>query len=103
ELQITSQLGSCDLTGDLALQIAVQSSPGAGRPPMSVTLVLDTSGSMDGEPMELQRAAVRAIASTLIEGDLVSAVTWSDDQTPLFSGHVVSGPDDATLLALADG
>lgn len=103
KLAITSQLGSCDLSDDLALQIAVQSSPSTGRPPMNVTLVLDTSGSMDGEPMELQRAAVRALTSTLIEGDVVSAVTWSDNQTPIFAGHVVSGPDDATLLALADG
>ncbi|WP_438038055.1 vWA domain-containing protein [Sorangium sp. So ce128] len=102
ELSIVSQLGSCVLTGDLALQIAVQSSRApAAREPMTITLVLDTSGSMSGEPIELERAAVRAIASTLIEGDVVNAVTWNTGQSPVLEGHVVSGPDDPVLLGVA--
>ncbi|WP_437980193.1 vWA domain-containing protein [Sorangium sp. So ce117] len=102
ELSIVSQLGSCVLTGDLALQIAVQSSRApAAREPMTITLVLDTSGSMSGEPIELERAAVRAIASTLIEGDVVNAVTWNTGQSPVLEGHVASGPDDPVLLAVA--
>ncbi|WP_438031952.1 vWA domain-containing protein [Sorangium sp. So ce204] len=102
ELSIVSQLGSCVLTGDLALQIAVQSSRApAAREPMTITLVLDTSGSMSGEPIELERAAVRAIASTLIAGDVVNAVTWNTGQSPVLEGHVVSGPDDPVLLGVA--
>lgn len=102
ELSIVSQLGSCVLTGDLALQIAVQSSRApAAREPMTITLVLDTSGSMSGEPIELERAAVRAIASTLVEGDIVNAVTWNTGQSPVLEGHVVSGPDDPVLLGVA--
>ncbi|AUX42513.1 uncharacterized protein SOCE26_039460 [Sorangium cellulosum] len=102
ELSIVSQLGSCVLTGDLALQIAVQSSRApAARKPMTITLVLDTSGSMAGEPIELERAAIRAIASTLIEGDVVNAVTWNTGQSPVLDGHVASGPDDPVLLELA--
>jgi Ca-activated chloride channel family protein len=59
-----AKLGSCDLTQDFALQIAVQAAgpPGDARAPMHFVLVLDTSGSMAGEPMELQQAAVRALA-----------------------------------------
>ncbi|WP_437682140.1 vWA domain-containing protein [Sorangium sp. So ce131] len=102
ELSIVSQLGSCALTGDLALQIAVQSSRApAARKPMTITLVLDTSGSMGGEPIELERAAIRAIASTLVEGDVVNAVTWNTGQSPVLDGHVASGPDDPVLLELA--
>ncbi|KYF80216.1 hypothetical protein BE17_48115, partial [Sorangium cellulosum] len=102
ELSIVSQLGSCVLTGDLALQIAVQSSRApAARKPMTITLVLDTSGSMGGPPIELERAAVRAIASTLVAGDVVNAVTWNTEQSPALEGHVVSGPDDPVLLELA--
>ncbi|WP_437877156.1 vWA domain-containing protein [Sorangium sp. So ce513] len=102
QLSIVSQLGSCVLTGDLALQIAVQSSPApAQRKPMTVTFVLDTSGSMSGEPIELERAAIRAIASTLVEGDVVNAVTWNTAQNAVLEGHVVSGPDDPVLLDLA--
>ncbi|WP_437781738.1 vWA domain-containing protein [Sorangium sp. So ce1097] len=102
QLSIVSQLGSCVLTGDLALQIAVQSSPApAQRKPMTITLVLDTSGSMSGAPIELERSAIRAIASTLVEGDVVNAVTWNTEQSAVLEGHVVSGPDDPVLLDLA--
>jgi Ca-activated chloride channel homolog len=104
DLAIVSQLGSCQLNQDLALQIAVQSAPlAADRPPIDVTLVLDTSGSMTGDPIDRERAAVRAIASSLRAGDRVSAVTWSVGQTPILSAHEVSGPDDPALEDLADG
>lgn len=102
-LSIVSQLGSCDLKGDLALQIAVQSERAPEvRPPMNVTLVLDTSGSMEqNNRISLETAAIVAIARSLREGDLVSAVTWSDQQKPELVGHVVQGPNDPALLALA--
>jgi Ca-activated chloride channel family protein len=102
-LSIVSQLGSCALSGDLALQIAVTSPASvADRLPMSVTLVLDTSGSMEGSPIELERAAVKAIASTLRQGDIVSAVTWSVGQTAMLDGYTVTAPNDPTLVNLAD-
>lgn len=104
ELSITSQLGSCALTGDLALQIAVTSPPAeVSRLPLTLTLVLDTSGSMSGEPIELEKTAVEAIAATLLPGDVVSAVTWSTDQSVLLDGYTVSGPNDPALLDLAAG
>ncbi len=103
ELAITSQLGSCELTGDLALQIAVQSPAApAERRPLTLTLVLDTSGSMSGQPIELERAAVKALASTLQAGDIVSAVTWSVGQSAVLQGYSVTGPDDPQILAMAD-
>ncbi len=102
-LSIVSQLGSCALSGDLALQIAVTSPDAvADRLPMSVTLVLDTSGSMEGSPIELERAAVKAIAATLRQGDIVSAVTWSVGQTAMLDGYTVTAPNDPTLVNLAD-
>jgi Ca-activated chloride channel family protein len=104
ELALVSQLGSCLASaGDVALQIAVQSeATPAQRRPMTLTLVLDTSGSMQGEPIALERAAVKAMASALVEGDIVNAVTWSVGQTPVLDGHVATGPDDPTVVAMAD-
>ncbi|MEZ4315801.1 MAG: VWA domain-containing protein, partial [Polyangiaceae bacterium] len=103
ELAITSQLGSCELTGDLALQIAVQSEPApVSRRPLTLTLVLDTSGSMSGPPIELERATVMALAATLQEGDIVNAVTWDTNQTIQLTGHTATGPNDATVVALAN-
>jgi Ca-activated chloride channel family protein len=105
ELSVSAKLGSCNLTQDFALQIAVQSqaAPGDDRAPMHFVLVLDTSGSMDGEPMRLQQAAVRALAGSLRAGDRVSAVTWAEEQRPLIAGRVVEGADDPAVLDLVDG
>ncbi|MCB9525446.1 MAG: VWA domain-containing protein [Myxococcales bacterium] len=103
ELAVIGQLGGC-AEGELALQIAVVSPAlPALRAPMHVVLVLDTSGSMGGAPIERLKDTVRAIARGLRAGDKVSAVQWAIDQTPLLEGVVVDGPDDARLLALADG
>ena len=103
ELAITSQLGTCVLTRDFALQIAVSSAPAPeARRSMNAVLVLDTSGSMDGTPIQLERAAVRALAGALQAGDVLSAVTWNTEQTPVMDGYVVTGPNDPTVLAMAD-
>ena len=105
ELSVSAKLGSCDLTQDFALQIAVQSQAASDedRAPMHFVLVLDTSGSMEGEPMRLQQAAVRALAGSLRAGDRVSAVTWAEEQRPLIAGRVVEGAGDPAVLDLVDG
>ncbi len=66
---------------------------------LNLTLVLDTSGSMMGTPITLEKHACRAIASSLREGDIVSMVTWSVSNAVVLDSHVVSGPDDAVLLS----
>jgi Ca-activated chloride channel family protein len=97
------QGGSCAASGDLAVQITVRSPPFTGvLPPLRLTLVLDTSGSMAGPPIFRQRAAIRAIASVLREGDLVNAVTWATKQNTILAAYKVAGPDDPALLSLAD-
>lgn len=105
DLAVEAKIGSCDLTQDFALQIAVQAEAPAvdARAPMHFVLVLDTSGSMDGEPMNLEKAAVRALARSMRAGDRVSAVTWAEQQSPLIEGRVVEGPDDPAVLDLAAG
>jgi Ca-activated chloride channel family protein len=68
------------------------------RPPMNVTLVLDTSGSMAGESIELLRHSCRAIAASLRVGDKVSMVEWDTENTWTLAGYEVSGPNDPMLL-----
>ncbi|NVB38029.1 VWA domain-containing protein [Pseudenhygromyxa sp. WMMC2535] len=82
------------------LQIAVSSEEMTPeeRPPMNVTLVLDTSGSMSGEPIELLRESCRAIAASLRAGDKVSVVEWDTENTWKLAGYEVEGPNDETLL-----
>ncbi len=85
-------------TFQLQLGVASETMTPEERPPMSVTLVLDTSGSMAGEPMELLKESCRAIASSLKEGDVVSMVEWDTENEWTLAGYAVSGPDDAMLL-----
>ncbi len=91
------------LQGDDAqytLQIGVSSPElsNADRAAMNITLVLDESGSMSGDPMDMLKASCRAIAGSLKEGDIVSLVTWDTSNAVLLDSHAVTGPDDTTLL-----
>ncbi|WP_438001794.1 VWA domain-containing protein [Sorangium sp. So ce185] len=103
ELRVEPQIEPGEEAGTYTLQIGVRAfDPPAPRRPVAVTFVLDTSGSMEGEPMERERAAVRAVAASLSEGDVVNMVTWNTTNSVILSGHVVSGPDDPALLEAAD-
>jgi Ca-activated chloride channel family protein len=98
------QHGAEDPDGEYVLQIGVSSEEIADetRAPINVTLVLDTSGSMAGQPIEMLQEVSRAIAASLREGDVVSMVTWNTQNNVVLSGHAVTGANDTTLLALID-
>lgn len=103
ELRITPTLadnGDGTWTFQVALTSAARSN--ADRAPMNLTLSIDTSGSMDGEPLEQAQEVARALASSLKVGDVISMTTWSTTSSVLLDGHEVSGPDDPTLLAAID-
>lgn len=105
EVRIVPQLSSCPTNGELSFQVALQSEARdpAHRAPLNLTFVLDTSGSMGGQPIALEKAAVLAVASALRAGDIVSMVTWSVTQDSVLSGHVVTGPNDPVVVAAANG
>ena len=92
-------VASPDNPEELVLQIGVKSPTPTERLPLNITLVLDTSGSMSGVPIDMLREASRSIAASLATGDIVSMVTWSATQIPILSGHPVTGPNDETLLS----
>lgn len=90
--------------GEYDLVVGVQSERRANEEtrPLVVTFVLDTSGSMAGEPIERQKAVIRAIAARLRRGDVVNATTWNTARRTVLSGYAVSGPNDATVLNMAN-
>jgi Ca-activated chloride channel family protein len=104
KVRVVPQLSSCPVDGALSFQVALQSETREAeqRAPLNLTLVLDTSGSMAGTPLELEQAAVRAIAGQLKAGDVVSVVTWNTDQRELLTAHDVEGTPDAALLGVAE-
>lgn len=94
--------GTAEGSYELQVGIASERRSTADLRPMNITFVLDTSGSMgEGQRIERERAVVRAIASSLRAGDVVSAVTWNTVQRAPLSNYPVTGPNDPTLLSLA--
>src|SRR6185436_11238681 len=81
-LQIFPQGDNGAAAGELNLQIAVRSFDAIKpRRPMTLTFVLDTSGSMGGPAIERERAAVKAIAASLASGDIVCMVTGTTENS----------------------
>jgi len=102
-LSLVPQLQAGANPGELDMQIGVRSWDATKpRRPNTVTFVLDTSGSMGGAGIERERAAVKAIAASLVTGDIVSMVTWNTANLIVLDGHSVSGPNDPVLLQAAD-
>ena len=91
--------------GQYVMQIGVASEEirNADRDPVSITLVLDTSGSMQGLAMDMLKETCFAIASSLKEGDKISMVTWDTTNSLVLGGYNVAGPDDETVVGECEG
>lgn len=72
-------------TQELTLLIRLHPAPApkrsGGRMPLNLSLVIDRSGSMDGEPLEMAKAALVAALRQLRPEDRVSVVSFDDEVT----------------------
>jgi len=100
-VNVTPELMATSTAGEYILQIGVSSATmsEASRPPVNLTLVLDTSGSMSGHSMDMLKATGFAIAASLREGDTVSMVTWNTSNAEVLASHIVQQPNDPILLS----
>jgi Ca-activated chloride channel family protein len=110
QVSVTAQLRASEEVADgidqlYHLQIGVRSfdvTP-AERRPVNLTLSLDTSGSMTGDPIARVRDCCLAIAGSLRSGDVISLVDWNTTQNVLLDSRQVAGPDDAALVSACNG
>lgn len=104
-VRVVPELREGETAGEYVMQIGVQGpvSDIIAAKPRVFTLILDTSGSMAGDPILREQHVVRAIAAHLRAGDIVSEVEWNTDHAARLRGHVVTGPNDPALIALAEG
>lgn len=58
------------------LRVVVDEGPEEDRPPVHVGLVIDTSASMEGAPIEAARAAAAELVGSLQDGDRLTVVTF---------------------------
>ena len=72
------------------------------RRPVNLTFSVDTSGSMGGHPLDRAKDVLYAAASNMMEGDIVSIVTWNEDASVLLESVEVAGPNDARFVQAVD-
>lgn len=99
-LAIIPQIAQGKTPQEQRFQIGVQAPlPPADRPPITVTLVVDTSSSMEGRAILNARAVVRAASASLLPGDRVNMVTFDADAKPLIDGLEIKGKADIELVS----
>ncbi len=79
------------------LHIDASAVRGAHRPPINLAVVIDTSGSMEGQPIGDARSATRALLSQLQEGDRLAVIAFSSSSEVLLPSTVIDGHSMDTL------
>ncbi|MCP4602861.1 MAG: VWA domain-containing protein [Proteobacteria bacterium] len=97
-VRVTAEMDQHDETYNLQIGVRAPDQNASERRQLNLTLSLDTSGSMGGNPIEMVRESCRALAGSLQGGDVVSMVTWNTTQAVLLESHVVDGSNDEELL-----
>ena len=59
----------------------------------NVILIIDTSGSMDGERIKLAKAAAKSVLSTLSNNDFVGLIIFNSEAKSLYSNRILRATD----------
>ncbi len=79
------------------VRLSAESIPSVKRPPINLALVVDTSGSMQGEPLAAARAACATLVGKLAPGDRVSVVAFGSSAEVLVPSTVLAKDNVAAL------
>jgi len=74
----------------------------AGRPPLSLSVVLDVSGSMHGQKIEHTRNALKMAARLLRDGDALGMVVFSDSAKVVMEPKRYNDQTRKVFLSLVD-
>jgi len=105
KVAIIPQLKALKKPGEYSLQVAVR---GPDRkldalPAMAVTLLVDTSGSMAGDPFALAKAFVHGLVDRMRPGDRLSLVTVNRNAQVLLEGHTIDRTSHSRIEKLLAG
>jgi Ca-activated chloride channel family protein len=81
------------------LRIGTVAPPEADKPSVNLALVVDTSGSMEGQPIEDARAASMAMIDALAEGDRLAVVVFHSKAEVLLPSTPVDADNRAEIKA----
>jgi Ca-activated chloride channel family protein len=82
----------------LRVRIVGKALPDAQRPPLNLGLVLDTSGSMEGDAIAAVRDSAKALVAKLRDGDRISIVAFHSRADVLVPNRVVDAASRAELV-----
>ena len=68
------------------------------RPPLNMSVVVDTSGSMSGAPIEMVRKGLLAFADTLDPKDTVTLITYSSEATAVLESDPTDDANRTNLI-----
>jgi Ca-activated chloride channel family protein len=101
----STDLVLADAAAKLSVRIRIEAPPlaDADRPPLHLALVLDTSGSMEGDAIAHLEAAAADIVRNMTDRDTLAVVTFSSHAEVLVPATALGGPGRARALAAIDG
>lgn len=80
------------------IDVPEDAAQGQTRQPMAVSVIIDSSGSMEGEKIQNARVAAVSFLNTLSVGDQVSVYTFSDDVTEIAAPTLLDNHNRAFLI-----
>ena len=93
------------LTGDqdgvVMIEVEGRDDGTAHRTPVSLALVVDTSGSMAGEKIDQARAAAARLVSQLANGDVLTVVTYGRSASTIVESQELGADRSDVLAAIA--
>jgi Ca-activated chloride channel family protein len=99
DVRLSSRFLTTQNAHQVGILVSLEGATPVRRPPINVTLVLDRSGSMSGEPLAAAREAAERFAAFLSPVDRLAIVTF-DDEVDVVFGPALGG-DPAALDAIA--
>ena len=89
-----------DAPGEVLVRLRISSSELAGRdrPPINLALVIDASGSMEGEPIAGARRAAAGVVDKLRDGDRLSVIAFGSEGRVIVESSELSTLRRAAVL-----
>ncbi|MDB4955189.1 MAG: hypothetical protein JWO36_2758 [Myxococcales bacterium] len=96
----TTTLLQASWTTELGIRIKISGNqlPDARRPALNLGLVLDTSGSMEGDAIDALRSSAKGLVEKLRDGDRLSIVTFDSHSDVLVPNTVITRSNRPQIL-----
>ncbi len=92
ELKLSTKFLTSQDAHQVGMLVTVGSEAPVERPPINVSLVLDRSGSMAGEPLEAAKDAAVAFTQFLSDRDRLSVVAFDNQVFPMWGPQAAGHP-----------